>query len=258
MAFAEKREPKWQSRTAVDVDAVTAEVERFLRELLPADWVAAVDANDSARSVWCAEKETRTNCGGGSARPATSHRRGRRSTAVSASRRRWAPRSRVRSAGTGCRASTTRSASISPVRPSCAGAPTSRSSGSSAPIARHDDIWCQLFSEPGAGSDLAGLATRAVRDGDTWIVRGQKVWTSLGDVSHYGLLLARTDPDVPKHKGITAFLVPMVHPGVTVRPLRQITGDAEFCEVFFDDARDRRLDAPGRRRTRAGGSPSPC
>jgi alkylation response protein AidB-like acyl-CoA dehydrogenase len=105
------------------------------------------------------------------------------------------------------------------------------------PIARYEDIWCQLFSEPGAGSDLAGLAARARRDGDAWSVSGQKVWTSLGDISRYGLLLARTDPDVPKHKGITAFMVPMVHPGVTVRPLRQLTGDAEFCEVFFDDAR---------------------
>ena len=105
------------------------------------------------------------------------------------------------------------------------------------PIARHQEIWCQLFSEPGAGSDLAGLATRAVLDGDAWTVNGQKVWTSLGDIAAYGLLLARTNVDVPKHSGITVFLMPMREAGVTVRPSVQMTGDAEFCEVFFDDAR---------------------
>jgi alkylation response protein AidB-like acyl-CoA dehydrogenase len=103
------------------------------------------------------------------------------------------------------------------------------------PIARHQEIWCQLFSEPGSGSDLAGLATRAIRDGEHWVVRGQKVWTSLGDVATFGLLLARTDPDVPKRRGVTAFILPMNGDGVTVRPLRQMTGDAEFCEVFIDD-----------------------
>jgi alkylation response protein AidB-like acyl-CoA dehydrogenase len=105
------------------------------------------------------------------------------------------------------------------------------------PIAAHEELWCQLFSEPGAGSDLASLSTRAVRDGDSWALRGQKVWTSLGDVSTFGILLARTNPDVPKHEGITAFILPMDADGVTVRPLRQITGDAEFCEVFLDDVR---------------------
>lgn len=104
------------------------------------------------------------------------------------------------------------------------------------PIARHEEIWCQLFSEPGAGSDLAGLATRAVRDGDIWRVNGQKVWTSLGDRADYGILLARTDPDVPKHKGISFFLIPMKQPGVTARPIKMITGDSEFCETFLDDA----------------------
>jgi alkylation response protein AidB-like acyl-CoA dehydrogenase len=105
------------------------------------------------------------------------------------------------------------------------------------PMARHQEIWCQLFSEPGAGSDLAGLATRATLDGDSWIVNGQKVWTSLGDLASFGILLARTDPEAPKHHGITVFLMPMHQEGVTVRPLRQLTGDAEFTEVFFDDAR---------------------
>ena len=103
-------------------------------------------------------------------------------------------------------------------------------------IARHQEIWCQLFSEPSAGSDLAGLSTRAVRDGEVWKVNGQKVWTSLAHLASYGLLLARTDPNVPKHRGITAFILPMDQPGVTVRPLKHMAGDVEFNEVFFDDA----------------------
>ena len=116
------------------------------------------------------------------------------------------------------------------------------------PLFTNEEIWCQLFSEPGSGSDFAGLSSRGVRDGDEWIVNGQKVWTTLAHVSRFGLLVVRTDPEAVKHAGLTAFVVDMHAPTVEVRPLRQMTGEAEFNEVYFTDTRipnDEMLGKPG-------------
>jgi alkylation response protein AidB-like acyl-CoA dehydrogenase len=105
------------------------------------------------------------------------------------------------------------------------------------PLFTGEEIWCQLFSEPGSGSDFAGLSSKGIKDGEEWIANGQKVWTTLAHLSRFGLLVVRTDPEAVKHAGLTAFVVDMQAPGVEVRPLRQMTGEAEFNEVYFTDVR---------------------
>ena len=117
------------------------------------------------------------------------------------------------------------------------------------PLVSGEDVWCQLFSEPGAGSDLAGLRTKAVQQGDDWIINGQKIWTSLAHVADFAILVTRTDTSVPKHKGLTYFILDMTTPGVEVRPIKQASGASDFNEVFLTDVRipdSNRLDEVGR------------
>ncbi|HET6953534.1 MAG TPA: acyl-CoA dehydrogenase family protein [Acidimicrobiales bacterium] len=218
-------------------EEIVAEAERFFRAQLPADWVAAVDADDpdglgaARRGVDPDELWTRLSSRGHVVPTWPVEYGGLGAT-------RGVGRAIARALGRYKVPRFNNPVGVDLVGPAILRWGSDDQKARYLPrIAAYQDIWCQLFSEPGAGSDLAGLATRAVRDGDTWVIRGQKVWTSLADVASFGILLARTDPDVPKHAGITAFVLPMARAGVTVRPLRQMTGDAEFCEVFLDDAR---------------------
>ena len=216
---------------------LAAEVERFLRHHLPADWVAAIHDDDAARLTKAREQLDVAEwwvhlADAGYVTPTWPKEYGGLGVApaVGGSISRTLSRYKV--------PRFTNPVGVDLVGPALLKWGTDEQKDRFLrPIARHEEIWCQLFSEPGAGSDLAGLSTRAVRDGDEWTVNGQKVWTSLAHLAAFGLLLARTDPNVPKHKGITAFVMPIDQPGVTVRPLRHMAGDIEFNEVFFDDAR---------------------
>lgn len=219
-----------------DLEEIAAEADRYFRSQLPEDWVAAVDANDlealsRARLEVDPDEIWSRIAAGGYVTPTWPIEHGGLGLDSKAAR------TIVKTLG-----SYRMPRFNNPVGVDLAGPAILRWGTDDQKarlvkrIATYTDIWCQLFSEPGSGSDLAGLSTRAVRDGDIWTIRGQKVWASLGDIASHGLLLARTEPDLPKHRGITAFLLPMDTEGVTVRPLHQITGDAEFTEVFIDDA----------------------
>ena len=224
-----------ESKEVEDLDAIAAEVDQYLREHLPARWVEAVDQDDfegllAARREVDGDEIWAVVGAGGFVAPT------------------WAPEHG--GLGVSSKAAATISRVLAryrmpsfqnPVGVDMVG-PALLKWGTEEqqrrflrPIAAYEEIWCQLFSEPGAGSDLAGLATSALRDGDAWVVNGQKLWTSLGEIASFGILLARTAPELPKHRGITAYLMPMDAEGVTVRPIRQITGDAEFSEIFLDD-----------------------
>lgn len=218
-------------------DDIVAEVEAFLRAELPPAWVAAIDAGDSAalrsaraeldEAAWW-ERLSRT----GYVAPTWPSEFGgmdaSRATAIAISRtltRYRVPNFSLALIG------------LDLVGPAVLRWGTDEQKRALLPsIVNRRHVWCQLFSEPGAGSDLAGLSTRAVREGDQWRITGQKVWSSFAHEATHGILLARTNPDVPKHQGITVFLLPMQQPGISVRPLRHIAGEVEFNEVFIDNA----------------------
>jgi alkylation response protein AidB-like acyl-CoA dehydrogenase len=218
-----------------DLDAIVAAADRFIRSQLPSAWVDAVDRGDidamfAARSrVQPAEIWKRVATGGYIVPTwAVEHGGLGLSPRAGAATMRVLGRYRLPSFQS--------TVGVDMVGPALLKwGTTEQQQRYLRPIASYHEIWCQLFSEPGAGSDLAGLALRATRGGDSWLLNGQKVWTSMGDVADLGLLLARTAPELPKHHGITVFLLPMDSPGVTIQPIRQLTGEAEFSEIFIDD-----------------------
>ena len=218
-----------------DLDAIVAAADRFIRSQLPSAWVDAVDRGDidamfAARSSVEPAEIWKRVAAGGYIVPTWSVEHG----GLGLSPRAGAATMRV--LGRYRLPSFQSTVGVDLVGPALLKwGTTEQQQRYLRPIASYHEIWCQLFSEPGAGSDLAGLALRATRDGDSWLLNGQKVWTSMGDVADLGLLLARTAPELPKHRGITVFLLPMDFPGVTIRPIRQLTGEAEFSEIFIDD-----------------------
>ncbi|HET7405762.1 MAG TPA: acyl-CoA dehydrogenase family protein [Mycobacteriales bacterium] len=227
---------RWHIEDTPERAAFREQFRGWLREVLPAGWLEAVDGDDDAalaqvRTQWDLGSWQKTIGGSGYGAPLWPKEFGGLSGEP------WMQQI-VREELTRYRLP---SVSINILGVGLAG-PTLIEHGSEAQKERYlpkiltaEEIWCQLFSEPGSGSDLASLATRAVRDGDNWVVNGQKVWTTLAHVSRFGMLLARTDPEAPKHDGLTYFIVDMQSPGVEVRPLTQLTGSAEFNEVFFTD-----------------------
>ncbi len=234
---------RWTIEDTAEQAEFRARMRAWLAEVLPADWVAAVDADDdeahaTARRAaegagWNPFVWTRQIGESGYAAPLWPSEYGGMSAPS------WAVRV-VREELERHRLPTV---SINVLGLGLAG-PTLIEHGSDAHKERYlrkiltgEEIWCQLFSEPGSGSDLASLSTRAVRDGDEWVINGQKVWTSVAQFSHYGMLVARTDPEVPKHEGLTYFVLDMHAPGVDIRPLRQLTGSSEFNEVYLTDVR---------------------
>ena len=220
-----------------DIEDLPTRVEAFVRAELPPNWVAAIDAGDAAalrkaRGELDVARWWQRLGASGYVAPTWPREYGGlgadRATAIAVSR--TLTRYRVPNFALGL-------IGLELVGPAVLRWGTSEQKRDLLPsIVARDHVWCQLFSEPGAGSDLAGLGTRAVRDGDRWRITGQKVWSSFAHEASHGILLARTNPDVPKHEGITVFLIAMDQPGITVRPLRHIAGDVEFNEVFLDDA----------------------